>query len=166
MRYPIVHPTWIPRSAQLLWQIYTLVFQGKKYSEDPSTIFEHVLARRMLFDEEGNQPRLRSKSQTLCSGPQHKRIIWRKQVDMEHVLSQSYCPKEDHHAKNCLIHEFALDPPPMSSISSPVHKVWDFERRPDRFPSLANSILGVRTCSKMLLASSKHFFHFEKLAFK
>ena len=42
--------------------------------------------------------------------------------------------------------------------SSPVHKVWDSERRSGRFPSSSNIILHVRKCSKMVLASLEHFF--------
>ena len=35
----------------------------------------------MLFDEEGNQPCLSSKSQTLCNGPLHGSVIWDKHMD-------------------------------------------------------------------------------------
>ena len=43
----------------------TSFLRWKKSSKDACTIFEHALGCRMIFDEEGNQARLHSKSQTL-----------------------------------------------------------------------------------------------------
>ena len=59
----------------------TSFVKWKKFSKDAIVIFKHVKTCTMIFDEEENQSRLRSKSRTLCTGPLHRRGIWSKHID-------------------------------------------------------------------------------------
>ena len=124
------------KSFSLLPTFKPQFLKVKKCSEEASAIFEDVLPCRMIFHEEGNGPRLRSKSQTLCTGPLHRRLIWSKHVDtmrqfLPRVSSlgiskvfQNYFSVKSY--KRCLLQMPLL-------CSDPVHKVWDFEWRLRQF---------------------------------
>ena len=73
-----------PTSANnVWWSTFAVQFlKWKKCSREANIFFELVERSGMIFDEEENQPRLCSKSQTVCTWPLHNsRVIWSKHVD-------------------------------------------------------------------------------------
>ena len=104
----------------------------------------------------------------LCSRSTSVTFDWKIILTNLVIISQSYCPKEEtpyqkvslwSHPCICLL-QVTL------RWSRPVHKVLDFERNHDWFPSSSNIILHFRTCPKMVLACLEHFFPLKKVAFK
>ena len=70
----------------------------------------------------------------------------KKQKKIQHFLAlfQLFCPKENSHAKKCILLCVYVLLRITLLCSGPVHKVWDFERRRDRFSSSSNIILRVQ----------------------
>ena len=68
--------------------LHVCFFKWKECSEDASTILEHVELCRMIFDEEGNQACLHPRSQTLCTGLLHRRVIRSKNNTWMHTMRQ------------------------------------------------------------------------------
>ena len=61
--------------------IWTPVLKAKKMFWRCQYQFEDVPTCIIIFHDEGNRSRLHSKSQTLCIGLLHRRVVWSKHMD-------------------------------------------------------------------------------------